>query len=132
MPGQVSIVDLPGGEPDKPPPAAKKPASTTAKKKTAASESDLRDRVATVLGRLADLIESRGDDELAETMREDVGVMATGIVSFTRPFRAPLMFVLAIAEPAIAFGRIGILMIGRMFQRRADRAHPPEDLGVRD
>lgn len=136
MPSQVKIVDLAGGSQREDDAGKSKSASsssrpTAAQKRKAATDTDLKSRLHTVFDRIADAAEARGDDELASTIRTDRDVMATGLVSFTRPFmalRTPLLLVLAVVEPLMAFSRIGRLMFGRVLDRRAERAEPTPDV----
>lgn len=138
MPSQVKLVDLPGGGKDndgadkgRSAPSSSRP-SRPSPKKSAASDTDLKSRLHTVFDRIADAAEARGDEELATVVREDRDVIAAGLVSLTRPFQAlrtPLLFVLAVTEPVMAFSRIVRLMVGRVFVMRAERTaeKPPSD-----
>lgn len=129
MGSQVKIVDLPGAEKEdsgtkKPPPSSSR-SSRSSNAKKSSTDNDLKSRLHTVFDRIADAAEARGDSELAEVLREDRDVMATGLVSLTRPLaalRTPLLAVLAIIEPVMAFSRIGRLAFGRVLVRRAERA----------
>jgi hypothetical protein len=129
MASQVSIVDLPGSGKDDDKAKAKSSSSsrrgTRSTTKKSVNESDLKSRLTTVMGRIADAAEARGDDELAGTIRDDMDIMATGLVSLTRPLtalRTPLLLLLAIIEPVMAFSRIVRLMLGRAMTRRAEHA----------
>lgn len=134
MPSQVSIVDLPGGPGDgadesKPRSSggggssARKPASTAKRK---ATDTDLRTRLLNVIDRIIRAADARGDDELADTLKEDRDIIAQGIVSFTSGalavFRIPILIVLAIVEPIMAFSRIGMLLFARLLGAREERA----------
>lgn len=131
MPSQVSIVDLPGSGGEKREEKKTPPKGSTSKR-PAASDTDLKSRLHTVFDRLADAADARGDDELSAALREDRDVMAQSLVTLTRPFQAlrtPLLGLLAIMEPVIAFNRIGRLLFGRVVDRRAERTAHKEDVG---
>jgi hypothetical protein len=54
--------------------------------------------------------------------------MATGLVSLTRPFtafRTPLLLMLGVVEPFMAFWKLGRLMAGRILLRRGRVEEPP-------
>lgn len=128
--GQQNIVDM-GGEGDGDGKSTPKPKPSAAKP-TVSEDRDLRGRITSILNRIAEAAEARGDEELAEVLREDTAVMATGLVSLTRPFRAlrgPIVLLLGIVEPVMAFSRFGRLMVYRMMDRRAEkvaeREQPP-------
>lgn len=131
-PSQVKIVDLPGGDKgDKP---AEKPSKTKPAPPTVTADRDLKSRLAACFTRIADAAENRGDMELAEIIREDTDVMAGGLVSLTRPIRAlrtPIVLVLGIVEPVMAFSRVTRVMVGRLLDHRAERRadREPEPLG---
>jgi hypothetical protein len=92
-------------------------------------DADVRGKLESVFERLAEWREGRGDIELAEIIREDAAAMTGGLVALTRPLewlRGPLVFVLAIVEPALAFGRILRVVAGRWAERRARIAYERE------
>ena len=96
------------------------------KRPTAADrvENGLFERCVAVFDRIANTLEARNDDELANAIREDKGAMSTGLVSLTRnvkPLRSPLIIILNLVEPALAFGRVGRILIMRVQIRRAQR-----------
>src|SRR6266498_1035932 len=139
MGSQQKIVDLPvgkqekwGGSGGKPPPSSS-PRQPPRARTTAAVEKDLKERLTTVFTRIADAADARGDMELAEVVRDDTEIMATGLVSLTRPFmllRTPLLLLLAVVEPVMAFGRIGRLTLERVLirrERRKDEARESTD-----
>lgn len=94
------------------------------------ADRDLRTRLEGVFDRIAEAAEVRGDIELADAIAEDAKVMAQGLVSFTRPLRAlrgPLLLLLGIVEPFMAFRRVGMLLFGRWYvRRRGDTPETPE------
>lgn len=110
-----------------------KESPTAAKRRRAASarsESELRGRLSACLERIAVSLETRGDEELAEIIREDAEIMSVGLVSLTRPFkalRAPLQVALAIVEPAMAFGRLIRALAERAAMRRAMNAQMQQE-----
>jgi hypothetical protein len=66
--------------------------------------------------KLADQMLARGDEELAEALREERRPMAQGLVSLTATLtilRLPLVVVMSLIEPVLAFWRVG----GLLFQR---------------
>lgn len=115
---------------------------TSAPRQTAASaakqqrnEKELRGRIDEVLDRIATSREARGDERLADIIRDDAQVMAGFLVSFTRPFgvlRTTLVTLLALIEPALAFGRLFRELAGRWAERRQaekeeqQRQRPPD------
>lgn len=117
--GQKNLVNLSGDDKGEPTPKkAKEPAPTQA------ADRDLRTRIAGIFARIADASEARGDQVLADILREDMQVMAVGLVSLTRPvraLRAPLLFALGVIEPVMAFSRTGRIMLERLLDRRAAR-----------
>ena len=83
---------------------------------------DIRGRLETVLTRLADSLEGRGDAELATMIREDQKAMVGGLLSVTRRVPAAAGVIVAglsVLEPLIAFGRVFRLLLGRVADRRA-------------
>jgi len=85
------------------------------------SPDKLRGRLQAVFERLAEWLEGRGDEELAQAIREDAGAMTGGLVAATRPLawlRQPLLLLLALAEPVLAFGRVGRILLTRWQARR--------------
>jgi hypothetical protein len=140
MPSQVKIVDLKDEKSDDTGNAkssssrssSSRSSSSSARKK-AATDNELKSRLTGVFDRIAEAADARGDEELADIIREDRDVMAGGIVSLTRPFmalRAPVVLALAIVEPVMAFGRLARLMIGRAMVNRAERKAQPDDIDV--
>jgi hypothetical protein len=96
---------------------------------TPKADTDLRGRLAECFERIALALENRGDDELAQIVRDDGPVMAQGLVSLTRPFRVLRVFVLAlvsVVEPVLAFGRLARAVAERWAVRRAQRAAATE------
>lgn len=89
---------------------------------TVKAENELRTRLTECFERISLALEAREDDELADIFREDADVMANGLVFMTRPvaiLRLPLLFLVAVVEPALAFGRILRVLAGRFAERRA-------------
>lgn len=119
---QVNIEDLTDDKDDAP---ARKSASSSKSRPSrsaAKQEADLRERLVECFDRIAGALRTRGDEELAELIDEDAEVMAVGLVSMTRPLqvlRAPLLVVVAVVEPLLAFGRIGRVLLVRFAERRA-------------
>lgn len=101
-------------------------------------ETKLRTQLDRVLDRFAETLEGRSDDELATAIREDAKAIASGLISMTRqltPARRLLVVLVAVAEPLLAFGRIGGILLGRWQRRRmaamqaqaeADQAPAPD------
>lgn len=122
--GQDNIVDLKGsGEKSK----GEKPKTAPP---TQAADRDLRSRLEDVFARIADAAEARGDMDLAAVLREDSPVMATGLVSLTRPVRAlrtPIVMLLGIVEPVMAFSRVTRMMFYRFLDRRGATMEAPEE-----
>lgn len=124
MPSQVELNDLEADDRDDKP-KAKSSRSKSRPSSSTAQEKDLRGRLSGCFDRIAATLDERGDEELAELVRQDAEVMSQGLVSLTRPFRAlrtPLLAVIAVIEPALAFGRIARLLGGRWAERRAEQA----------
>jgi hypothetical protein len=84
-------------------------------------DAEIASRTRRVIRRMADRTASHGDDELATAMREDGPTIAQGVADITKviiPLRAPLLILLAIIEPAIAFLRVGGILAARIARRR--------------
>jgi len=123
MGSQVDLDDLSPNEKEKE--SKPKTRSSSTRRAGAKSEKDLADRLYGCFERIANALDERGDEELADILREDAGIMAQGLVSLTRPFvilRTPLLAAIAIVEPVLAFGRVVRVAAWRMSQRRAERA----------
>lgn len=120
---QVNIEDLTDDkEPDKPARKSSSSSKSRPSRSSAKQEADLRERLVECFDRIAGALRGRGDEELAELIDEDAEVMAVGLVSMTRPLqalRAPLLVVVAVVEPLLAFGRIGRVLVVRFAERRA-------------
>lgn len=84
-------------------------------------EAELTLRLDRAFDRIAKAVETRGDDELAAVIREDSEAMGQGLVSLTRSvklLRGPLLFMLNLIEPVLAFGRIGRILFIRFRERQ--------------
>ena len=97
------------------------------------SDTDLVSKLSAAFDRIADQLEIRGDSELATALHEDKQKLAQGIVSLTRAvkfLRAPLVILVAIIEPILAFWRVGSILARRAIERRervmAERAAQAE------
>jgi hypothetical protein len=89
------------------------------------AETELASRLDRVLERITSRLEERGDDELATAMREGGAAMAGGLTDLTRfapAIRMPLLLILGLIEPVLAFGRVGRILSGRLLGRRERRA----------
>lgn len=122
MPSQTSIEDLGPDDPPKPTGGKKASSSSKASKTRAKNdEKDLKERLTNLFDRIADALKERGDSELGDIFEEDAEVMASGLVSLTRPLvvlRKPLVIVVALVEPILSFGRVVRVLIGRLAERR--------------
>lgn len=122
---QVELTDLEPGDDRDRSGERKSRERKRAPKPTSRADNELRGRLGDQLDRIAAALAERGDEELADIVREDAEVMARGLVSLTRPFRvlrAVLITVVSIIEPMIAFGRLFRLIAERWAVRRAQRA----------
>lgn len=104
-------------------PAAAKPTAASKARATTAQriEDELLSRLDRTFDRIAEWRLSRGDEELATVISEDKGQMSHGLVSLTRlapVVRTPLLMILNLLEPALAFGRVGRILAGRWVMRR--------------
>jgi hypothetical protein len=99
----------------------------TASKSQAAvkrEDGELRGKLDRALDRIAKTLEARGDHELAEVIREDGEQIAQGLMSLTNGvkfLRGPLVFLLNVVEPVLAFGRITRILYHRWQDRAARR-----------
>jgi hypothetical protein len=127
MPSQVDIKDLTGKTPrDDKPKSSSSSSGTKRRTTTAKADTDLRGRLESCFERIAAALQERGDFELAELIADDAPVMAAGLVSLTRPFKAfrtPLLVLIAVVEPALAFGRVARVLVSRFRIRQWERAH---------
>jgi hypothetical protein len=110
-------------------PARATKAATASKPKAAVNaqreDNEVDSRARRVFDRIAKAVETRGDSELAEILREDAEIMAQGLVSLTKSIkflRTPLLILLNLVEPVLAFGRIGRLLYNRLAERQERRA----------
>lgn len=97
--------------------------------RTSRADTELHRRLKEMFGRIAERLEERGDQDLADVIREDADVLAGGLVSFTRPLRVARTVVLgivAVIEPLLAFWRIGRELLARHMERRERRAREAE------
>jgi hypothetical protein len=88
----------------------------------ARKETELRIRLETTFSKIADSFAARGDDELAVAISEEKKPMAAGLLNLTanvKPLRNPLVALLALIEPGLAFGRVGRILGRRVAARRA-------------
>jgi len=86
---------------------------------------ELHGRLTGALDQVVEWRQAREDEELATAIDEDKEKMAKGLVSLTHvvvPLRQPLLIFLGFVEPLLAFGRVGRILAGRWFERRAQRA----------
>lgn len=103
-------------------PAVKKSTSRSARPAVRERvESELLSRLDRTFDRLAQMLDSRGDEELAHVIREDKDAMGQGLASLTRNvkfLRGPLLMALNLIEPALAFGRVARILYGRFAERQ--------------
>lgn len=95
---------------------------STGSKRPTASDTSLKSELKGAFDRLAEQREAKGDDELATALKEEAESMAQGLVSLTRTvtfLRVPLLFLLGILVPVLAFWRVGSILLARFAERRA-------------
>lgn len=135
----MSTIDLETGEPDPDEsPAARRRrerrSSTSSSSSGSGSsrswssgnsdDSGLVARMDTAFSKIADQVAARGDEELAEAIREERHPMSVGLVSLTSTLtflRWPLVIVMALVEPLLAFLRVGRLLFIRFLNWREQR-----------
>jgi hypothetical protein len=135
----VSTIDLESGEPDPDEsPAARRRrerrdrtgdtgSSSRSRGGASSSKSDdssLVTRLDTAFFKLADQMLARGDDELAEALREERRPMSQGLVSLTATLtvlRLPLVILMSLIEPVLAFWRVGRILFMRFLGWRERR-----------
>lgn len=85
----------------------------------------LTGRLDTALSKIADQVAARGDEDgLAEAIREERHVMSQSMVSLTSSLtflRVPLVVVLSLVEPFLAFRRVGVILFARFLRWRERR-----------
>lgn len=102
--------------------------SSSSSKASERENTSVAGRLNTAFTKLADQMAARGDDELAEALREERSAMSQGLVSLTSsiPFlRIPLVILLSLLEPVLAFARVGRILFYRFLtwrQRRIEEA----------
>lgn len=84
----------------------------------------LASRLNTAFSKIADQMAVRGDEELATALREERSAMSQGLVSLTStltPLRWPLVVLLSLVEPFLAFWRVGRILFFRFLNWRERR-----------
>lgn len=84
-------------------------------------EAELTSRLHRTFDRIAQTLDARGDQELAEVIREDGDAISQGFISLTRNVRfllSPLIMLLNLVEPVLAFGRVGRILYRRWVERQ--------------
>lgn len=135
----MSTIDLESGEPDPDESPAQRRrrerrsggsgggGSSSSSRSRGSGNSDdtsLVARLDTAFTKIADQIAARGDEELAEAIREERHPMSQGLVSLTAtltPLRWPLVVLMALIEPLLAFWRVGRLLLIRFIGWRERR-----------
>jgi hypothetical protein len=87
----------------------------------ARTDNAVADRVEKTVLRLAEVLEGRGETELSAALREDAKAMAGAMASLTstlKGLRKPLLAVLGVVEPALAFGRVVRIAFHKLSARR--------------
>lgn len=120
-------IDLERGDPARADATEKKAANrsrspTSKSTKSTSSTPSLKTRLENCFDKIAKQLESRGDEELATAFSEEKGNMAQGLVSATealKPLRGPLIVIVGLVEPVLAFGRVGGILVRRAVARRA-------------
>lgn len=94
----------------------------TAREKAKQQEdTEVKSRLVRVFNRIADMLERKGDEELAEAIADTAEDMTQGFVSLTRNvtfLRGPLLMLLNLVEPTLAFWKVGGILFGRWYSRR--------------
>lgn len=116
----------------------REPAATRSRSSAAVQdrvESELVSRLDRTFDRIAKALDARDDTELADVIREDKEAMGQGLASLTRSvkfLRSPLLVVLNLVEPMLAFGRVGRIMYVRFAERQqrivAERQSPEQQI----
>jgi hypothetical protein len=102
--------------------SSKKASSSTRSTAAQRTDTEIVSRLDRTFDRIIVALQERDDDELASAISEDKDAMSRGIVSLTRnvkPLRNPLLMVLNLVEPLLAFGRVGKILLTRWAARRA-------------
>lgn len=136
-------IDLERGDPARADATEKKAATRSRSTKSqsakpAPAETSLKTRLENVFEKLAKQMEARGDEELATALSEEKTNMSQGLVSLTKnltPLRGPLLVIVSLVEPVLAFGRVGGILVRRAVARRAQKIaeweaaqqQPPEE-----
>lgn len=100
---------------------------------TSKIEAELSSRLERVFDRIVKALVMRDDEELAQVVREDSEAMSQGLISLTRSvkfLRSPLLMILNLVEPVLAFGRVGRILIGRWIERRNRKFQEQEEQTV--
>lgn len=130
---QLDLEPKPGDGDDQPPhePGQSPRSQRRHRQKERQASGELNGRLLAIFERLADRFEGKGDLELADVIREDSRAMVGGLVSLTKRIpgaAAPILLVLGIVEPVLAFGRVFRLLASRWAYRRAEReGYAPEE-----
>lgn len=97
--------------------------STSSSSKSNSSEdASIEAQLRVVLDRVAEQRESKDDTELADAIRETQAAIIKGFMSVTKtitPLRQPLVFLIAVLDPILAFWKVGSILTRRWFERRA-------------
>lgn len=111
------------------------PGSATAARNAATQakqEGELSGRIQEALTRIAVALENRSDgqSEMADALRQDGKKMSDAIVNVTRKvkvLRGPVLWVLTIIEPILAFGRVGRIALDKLVGWRGQRMEGVDD-----
>lgn len=104
--------------------------SSSSSKSNRSEDTGTEAQLRVVLDRVAEQREVKGDDELAEAIRETKDAIVKGFMQVTKTvavLRQPLIFVLAIADPILAFWKVGSILTRRWFERRARKLQEYEE-----
>lgn len=88
------------------------------------SDNEMRAQLHTVFDGWRRQRDTRGDEELADAISEEMGAMAEGVVTLTtniKPLRVPILLITNVAVVALAFVRVGGIVWGRWRDRREAR-----------
>ena len=98
--------------------------SSSSKSSSDRENTSLVGRLDTAFTKIADQMAARDDEELASAIRDERHAMSQGLVSLTAsitPLRAVLILVLALAEPVLAFWKVGRILFIRFLTWRDRR-----------